>query len=78
MKAEIKLRSTDGELIIGYEGGDEFSYPSSWSDLKKCENVIVEKNDNYSGLCLIDDKLVHVQRELVHNEYGKSYNFTVL
>lgn len=77
MEAEIKLRN-DGELIVGYKGKDEFTYPTTWSELKKCENVIVEKNDNYSALCLIDDKLVHVQRELIPTRWGKKHNFTVL
>lgn len=38
MKAKLDYNG-DGELIIGYEGSDEFNYPETFSQLKKCENV---------------------------------------
>lgn len=78
MKAEIKFNS-DGELVIGYEGEDEFSYPKTFSDLKKCENVLIEKIDQYSCTALIDDKIYHVRREMIPNRWARGfYHFTVL
>jgi len=61
MKAVIKnLWNTDRE-VIGWEGSDT-EYPSSISELKKADNVLVGGHNAASHYCeiMLDDNIVEV------------------
>ena len=56
MKATISELFDTGREIISFDNSD-FDRPTRISDLKECENVLVDKRDKYTGLypVLIDD-----------------------
>ena len=84
MKAEIQQLWDTGREIIGYEGSDT-ERPYDFSDLKKCENVLVGDKIYKDSHCkirevLIDNSIVLVQPNKVHHpcDGGTMYILEVL
>ena len=72
MKAEIVHLWETGREIITFEGEDEFERPSSFDELKKCENVLVGKKipGSRSREVLIDNSIVIVVQTTVRHPAG--------
>ena len=77
MKAVIsELWQTGRELIkVEYEKGDS-EVITSISDLRKCENVIVDKRGQYGYYdVMIDDSIVKVKQGKATHPYGGTIHF---
>lgn len=69
MKAKTDTLWETGIEIIVPDSNDEFDKFYDFSDLKKCENVIIGNRDKETGLTeiLIDDTIVQVKfRQVTH------------
>ena len=73
MKATIDQLWETGRNIISYNG-DEFERPSSFSELKKCDNVIVGERVDNSKIreVLINDHIVLIEPTCVKHPCGGS------
>ena len=71
MKATISQLWETGRELITFEN-DEFERPQSFSDLKKCDNVLL--GDKIPGTkmreVLIDNSIVHVEPMAVRHPAG--------
>ena len=76
MKATISQLWETGRDIISFDS-DEFSHPTCFAEIKKCENVIVGDRKNgvdkyYPREVLIDDHVYMVQVIEVHHPADRS------
>jgi len=79
MKATINELWQTGREIISFDGS-EFERPQKFSDLKKCENVIVGEKIDDDPRCktrevLIDDKIYYVMPNYASHPAGGLINF---
>jgi hypothetical protein len=74
MIATISELWETGRQIISYNN-EEYSRPQTFSDLKKCDNVIIgEKRGPRTSEVLIDDAIVLVcATQVNHPQGGKMY-----
>jgi hypothetical protein len=74
MKATISELWNTGREIISFDGS-EFDRPSTFSDLKKCDNVLLGDKVYMGPGCramsvLIDDKIIIVSTATVRHPVG--------
>lgn len=79
MKATICELWQTGREIITFDN-DEFSRPQKFSDLKKCENVIVGEKIDDDPRCktrevMIDNKIYYVTPNYASHPAGGLINF---
>lgn len=72
MKATISELWESGRQIIDYDGSEGWERPQSFSDLKKCENVLVGDKIGVGNMreVLIDDSIVIVEPTKVRHPQG--------
>lgn len=71
MKATISYLFNTDRKIISFDNS-EFYRPTSISDLKKCDNVLVDKKDKVAGAypVIIDDSFYYVTEEKIRHTGG--------